>query len=261
MTELTPEQHADQLLRIEKNCRECVTTYTKDTLWVIEQLRAAQDEIAALKSGDAWVTAFVCGADSRRDEIAKLKTELLAAQQRIASIEKQLPDQWTIEEMHADWESKEKQNTKLDVEIHVLQQTISQLRLDIASIREQHQREWKEFDRNENDADALKQTIAQQAGTIQSLREAITKFLSSCSDESYNYVGGVERLLLEQALATPAPVAVVPWEVVKEAMDAEVAVMYACDDEFDDALKRRDAARAKLQSYAPRKARKDRDNL
>jgi hypothetical protein len=50
---------------------------------------------------------------------------------------------------------------------------------------------------------------------------------------------------------TPAET-MVPWSVVKESADAEFAVQYAYQDEIEEAIKRRDAARAKLQSYAPK---------
>lgn len=58
------------------------------------------------------------------------------------------------------------------------------------------------------------------------------------------------KVEVEQALSAPA-VAMVPWEVVKKTMDAEFAVNFAYAYELDAALKRRDTARAKLQSYAP----------
>lgn len=106
---------------------------------------------------------------------------------------------------------------ELETELLAAQQTISQLRLDIASIREQHQREWNEFDRNENDADALKQTIAQQAGQIQELRKALgyihqivsKKDLAGEDLEIGTTAFKSVKRWASEALSTPAP-AVVP---------------------------------------------------
>lgn len=132
-------------------------------------------------------------------------------------------------------------------ELIAAQQTVSQLCIDISSIREQHQREWDEFDRNENDAEMLKQTIAQQQrcsnghryiansheypcpycenvkleqtiaqkdGEIQRLKGVVqcglenTKLLHTVDPDGYREDAIAEEVF-EQALSTP-PSAVVP---------------------------------------------------
>lgn len=47
-----------------------------DAKWLISQLKAAQDEIAALKSGDGLTTAWMLGFHQRDDEVRQLKAEV-----------------------------------------------------------------------------------------------------------------------------------------------------------------------------------------
>jgi hypothetical protein len=61
------------------------------------------------------------------------------------------------------------------------------------------------------------------------------------------------NMAITLSTATPAET-YIPWSVVKEAMDAEFAVHYACSDELEEALKRRKVARARLESYAPKQS-------
>lgn len=130
---------------------------------------------------------------------------------------------------------------------------------------------------------AAQQTIAQKDAQIRQLREAVKELndLTSLYMVPYfdtehpkeivleyrktiqNKHGGIAGLWADmckiaiQALSTtPAPDPVVPWSVVKEAMDAEWAVHYLTGEELKEGLKRRDIARAKLQSYAPQPAEK-----
>lgn len=115
---MTPEQHVE-LNRIEANCRESLTTYSKDALWLISQLKAAHEAaeefmntlqesavnngrvfgLVFMESGKATLSAIIshhlapvqAELDSRREESAKLE-KLVEALSKAAPNCKGAPD-------------------------------------------------------------------------------------------------------------------------------------------------------------------------